>query len=141
MGDFIDNAWVELHDVDVARDALLGPRDGGYHVVMHELDTERVTYCMASLRASRRAFEVAAEYATARVQESAVTKLFVARAVCKLANDALQVLGGARYTSDLPVHGILRNSRLLRIGAGSDEIMEFLIAREVLGEIGGTPLA
>jgi hypothetical protein len=35
------------------------------------------------------------------------------------------------------VKQIFRNARLLRIGAGSDEIMKFLIAREVLREIRG----
>jgi alkylation response protein AidB-like acyl-CoA dehydrogenase len=39
--------------------------------------------------------------------------------------------------SDERFKGIFRNARLMRIGAGSDEIMKFLIAREVLKEIKG----
>src|SRR5207249_10412905 len=35
---------------------------------MDELDTERVTYCMAALGSARRALEIAAEYSTKRVQ-------------------------------------------------------------------------
>ena len=35
---------------------------------MDELDTERVTYCMGALGSARRALEIAAEYATKRVQ-------------------------------------------------------------------------
>jgi alkylation response protein AidB-like acyl-CoA dehydrogenase len=50
---------------------------------------------------------------------------------------AMQVLGGIGYTTDFPIQAIFRNARLLRIGAGSDEIMKFLIAREVLKEIKG----
>jgi alkylation response protein AidB-like acyl-CoA dehydrogenase len=181
MGDIIDNVWLELHDVDVPEDALLGPLGGGHHVLMDELDTERVTYCMAALGSARRALEVAAEYSTKRVQfkqpiasfegvsfkiaemyaaldaarqvtyrtakmieaglpaqrESAVTKLVVAENVWKIVDHAMQVLGGIGYTSDFPVAQIFRNARLLRIGAGSDEIMKFLIAREVLREVGG----
>src|SRR5436309_565709 len=146
-----------------------------------ELDTERVTYCMASLGSARRALEIAAEYSTKRVQfkqpiatfegvsfklaemytcldaarqliyrtakmidagvpaqrESAVTKLFTAEAVWKVVDHAMQVLGGIGYTTDFPVQAIFRNARLMRIGAGSDEIMKFLIARELLKEVKG----
>jgi isovaleryl-CoA dehydrogenase len=49
----------------------------------------------------------------------------------------MQVLGGIGYTTDFPVQAIFRSARLLRIGAGSDEIMKFLIAREVLKEMKG----
>jgi butyryl-CoA dehydrogenase len=181
MGDLIDNVWLELEDVDVPADSLLGPLNGGYHVLMDELDTERVTYCMAALGSARRCLEIAAEYSTRRVQfkqpiasfegvsfklaemyaaldaarqltyrtakmieagvpaqrESAVTKLIVAESVWKIVDHAMQVLGGIGYTSDFPVQEIFRNARLMRIGAGSDEIMKFLIARELLKEIGG----
>jgi alkylation response protein AidB-like acyl-CoA dehydrogenase len=181
MADWMDNVWIDFNDVDIPKENLLGPLNGGYHVLMDELDTERVTYCMAALGSARRALEVAAEYATKRVQfkqpiamfegvsfklaemyaaldaarqviyrtakmveagvpaqrESAVTKLFVAEAVWRIVDHAMQVLGGIGYTTDFPIQAIFRNARLLRIGAGSDEIMKFLIAREVLREIKG----
>ncbi len=181
MADWMDNAWIDFRDVDIPKENLLGPLNGGYNVLMDELDTERVTYCMASLGSARRALEIAAEYSTKRVQfkqpiamfegvsfklaemyasldaarqvtyrtakmveagipaqrESAVTKLFVAEAVWRIVDHAMQVLGGIGYTSDFPIQAIFRNARLLRIGAGSDEIMKFLIAREVLKEIKG----
>jgi alkylation response protein AidB-like acyl-CoA dehydrogenase len=35
------------------------------------------------------------------------------------------------------VQTIFRNALLLRIGAGSDEIMKFLVARETLKEVKG----
>ena len=181
MADWMDNAWIDFKDVDIPRDSLLGPLNGGYHVLMDELDTERVTYCMAALGSARRALEIAAEYSTKRIQfkqpiamfegvsfklaemyaaldasrqlvyrtakmveagipaqrESAVTKLFVAESVWKIVDHAMQVLGGIGYTTDFPIQAIFRNARLMRIGAGSDEIMKFLIARELLKEIKG----
>src|SRR3989449_150340 len=181
MADWMDNALIEFDDVDLPRENLLGPLHGGYHVLMDELDTERVTYCMASLGSAPRALEIAAEYSTKRVQfkqpiatfegvsfklaemytcldaarqliyrtakmidagvpaqrESAVTKLFTAEAVWKVVDHAMQVLGGIGYTTDFPVQAIFRNARLMRIGAGSDEIMKFLIARELLKEVKG----
>jgi len=181
MADWMDNAWIDFKDVDIPKENLLGPLNGGYHVLMDELDTERVTYCMAALGSARRALEIAAEYSTKRIQfkqpiamfegvsfklaemytaldaarqlvyrtakmveagipaqrESAVTKLFVAESVWKIVDHAMQVLGGIGYTTDFPIQAIFRNARLLRIGAGSDEIMKFLIAREILKEIKG----
>jgi hypothetical protein len=181
MADWMDNVWIDFEEVDLPLDSLLGPLNGGYHVLMDELDTERVTYCMGALGGARRALEVAVEYATKRVQfkqpiatfegvsfrlaemyaqldaarqvtyrtakmleaglsaqrESAVTKLFVAEAVWKIVDDAMQVLGGAGYTTDFPIQALFRNARLMRIGAGSDEIMKFLIARELLREVKG----
>jgi len=181
MANWMDNAWIDFNDVDIPKANLLGPLHGGYHVLMDELDTERVTYCMAALGSARRALEIAAEYSTKRIQfkqpiamfegvsfklaemytaldaarqlvyrtakmveagvpaqrESAVTKLFVAESVWKIVDHAMQVLGGIGYTTDFPIQAIFRNARLLRIGAGSDEIMKFLIAREVLKEIKG----
>jgi len=181
MGDMMDNAWIDFTDVDIPKESLLGPLNGGYHVLMDELDTERVTYCMAALGSARRALEIAAEYSTKRIQfkqpivmfegvsfklaemyaaldasrqlvyrtakmveagipaqrESAVTKLFVAESVWKIVDHAMQVLGGIGYTTDFPIQAIFRNARLMRIGAGSDEIMKFLIAREILKEIKG----
>jgi alkylation response protein AidB-like acyl-CoA dehydrogenase len=181
MADWMDNAWIEFKDVDIPRDSLLGPLNGGYHVLMDELDTERVTYCMAALGSARRALEIAAEYSTKRIQfkqpiamfegvsfklaemyaaldasrqlvyrtakmveagipaqrESAVTKLFVAESVWKVVDHAMQVLGGIGYTTDFPIQAIFRNARLMRIGAGSDEIMKFLIAREILKDVKG----
>jgi alkylation response protein AidB-like acyl-CoA dehydrogenase len=181
MADWMDNAWIDFKDVDIPRENLLGERNAGYHVLMDELDTERVTYCMAALGSARRALEIAAEYSTKRIQfkqpiamfegvsfklaemytaldaarqlvyrtakmveagisaqrESAVTKLFVAESVWKIVDHAMQVLGGIGYTTDFPIQTIFRNARLLRIGAGSDEIMKFLIAREILKEIKG----
>ena len=181
MGDMMDNAWIDFTDVDIPKASLLGPLNGGYHVLMDELDTERVTYCMAALGSARRALEIAAEYSTKRIQfkqpivmfegvsfklaemyaaldasrqlvyrtakmveagipaqrESAVSKLFVAESVWKIVDHAMQVLGGIGYTTDFPIQAIFRNARLMRIGAGSDEIMKFLIAREILKEIKG----
>src|SRR5256884_7195603 len=68
LADWMDNALIEFHDVAIPAENLLGPLNGGYHVLMDELDTERVTYCMAALGGARRALEIAAEYSTKRVQ-------------------------------------------------------------------------
>jgi isovaleryl-CoA dehydrogenase len=51
----------------------------------------------------------------------------------KVANEAVQALGGAGYTKDWPVERYFRDAKLLDIGAGTNEIRRMLIGREVIG--------
>ena len=54
----------------------------------------------------------------------------------KVANEAVQALGGAGYTKDWPVERYMRDAKLLDIGAGTNEIRRMLIGREVIGASG-----
>ncbi len=51
----------------------------------------------------------------------------------KVANEAVQALGGAGYTRDWPVERYLRDAKLLDIGAGTNEVRRMLIGRELFG--------
>ena len=51
----------------------------------------------------------------------------------KVANEAIQALGGAGYTREWPVERYLRDAKLYDIGAGTNEIRRFLIGRELIG--------
>lgn len=51
----------------------------------------------------------------------------------RVANEAVQALGGAGYTKDWPVERYMRDAKLLDIGAGTNEIRRMLIGREVIG--------
>jgi len=51
----------------------------------------------------------------------------------KVANEAVQALGGAGYTRDWPVERYMRDAKLLDIGAGTNEIRRMLIGRELIG--------
>ena len=51
----------------------------------------------------------------------------------KVALEAVQALGGAGYTKDWPVERFLRDSKLMDIGAGTNEIRRMLIGRELIG--------
>jgi isovaleryl-CoA dehydrogenase len=51
----------------------------------------------------------------------------------KVANEAVQALGGAGYTKDWPVERYFRDAKLLDIGAGTNEIRRMLIGRELVG--------
>lgn len=51
----------------------------------------------------------------------------------RVANEAVQALGGAGYTRDWPVERYFRDAKLLDIGAGTNEIRRMLIGRELIG--------
>ena len=51
----------------------------------------------------------------------------------KVANEAVQALGGAGYTREWPVERYVRDAKLYDIGAGTNEIRRFLIGRELVG--------
>ena len=51
----------------------------------------------------------------------------------RVANEAVQALGGAGYTRDWPVERFMRDAKLLDIGAGTNEIRRMLIGRELIG--------
>ena len=54
----------------------------------------------------------------------------------RVAGEAIQALGGAGYTRDWPVERFWRDSKLLDIGAGTNEIRRMLIGRELIGARG-----
>jgi isovaleryl-CoA dehydrogenase len=59
--------------------------------------------------------------------------LYASESAVKVANEAVQALGGAGYTKDFPVERLARDAKLYDIGAGSNEIRRFLIGRELIG--------
>ncbi|MDF2626719.1 MAG: acyl-CoA dehydrogenase [Symbiobacteriaceae bacterium] len=65
------------------------------------------------------------------VKEISMAKLFASEMACRVADEALQIHGGAGYMLEYPVQRVWRDSRLLRIGAGTDEIMREVIAKQM----------
>lgn len=59
--------------------------------------------------------------------------LLASESAVKVANEAIQALGGAGYTKDWPVERFWRDAKLLDIGAGTNEIRRMLIGRELIG--------
>ncbi len=66
-------------------------------------------------------------------KEAASALLFTARAAMRAADEALQIHGGWGYLTDFEVEKMWRNAKLGEIGAGTNEIRQLLIARELLG--------
>ncbi|TFF96398.1 MAG: acyl-CoA dehydrogenase [Promethearchaeota archaeon] len=64
-------------------------------------------------------------------QLAAMAKLFSCKSAFKICDDALQILGGIGYTNKYPIERCLRDVRLLRIGGGTDEVMQYIIQKGV----------
>jgi len=61
-----------------------------------------------------------------------MSKLFSAQMATRVALDAIQLLGGYGYMKEYPVERYARDAKLMEIGAGTNEVMRLLVAREVL---------
>jgi len=86
-------------------------------------------------------YNVAQEWDTGKLEgkasrsASAKVKFGCATMATKVALDAIQILGGYGYTKEFPVERYMRDAKLMEIGAGTNEMMKVLIAREVLGDL------
>ncbi len=63
--------------------------------------------------------------------EIAMAKLYSSRVANKVADEAMQFHGGYGYMMEYPIQRFWRDSRLIRIGAGTDEIMLEIISRQM----------
>jgi alkylation response protein AidB-like acyl-CoA dehydrogenase len=58
-----------------------------------------------------------------------MAKLYVARIACEVADECIQIHGGAGYMTEVGIERVWRDMRLNRIGAGTDEIMLEVIGK------------
>ncbi len=77
-----------------------------------------------------RAFDAGAD---TKVGPSA-TKYFCSEMVCRVADRAVQIHGGAGYIRGVPVERFYRDARLFRIYEGTSQIQQLIIARHLLRE-------
>ncbi len=65
-------------------------------------------------------------------QEMAAIKSFCGDVAFRIADRAMQIHGAVGTSTDLPIERYWRETRHLRIGEGSQEMMKFVIARNIL---------
>ena len=66
------------------------------------------------------------------VREISMAKLLTGEVSWKVVDKALQIFGGYGYAMEFPIQRAWRDTRLIRIGGGTDEVM-----REVIGRLEG----
>ncbi|MBR7834001.1 acyl-CoA dehydrogenase family protein [Actinospica durhamensis] len=64
-------------------------------------------------------------------RQAAIAKLHCTDAAMQTTIDAVQVLGGAGYTTDFPVERFLREAKVLQIVEGTNQIQRMVIARSL----------
>jgi alkylation response protein AidB-like acyl-CoA dehydrogenase len=67
------------------------------------------------------------------VTEISMAKLLVGRVTTQVADTCLQLHGGMGYMNESGISRYFRDSRLIRIGGGTDEVMKEIIAKTALG--------
>ncbi|UAB79814.1 acyl-CoA dehydrogenase family protein [Erythrobacter sp. SCSIO 43205] len=67
-------------------------------------------------------------------QEASMVKYFAAEMAERVTSEALQILGGAGYTTHYPVERCWRDARLTKIFEGSSEIQQRIISDSIFGK-------
>ncbi len=65
------------------------------------------------------------------VKEISMAKLYASQVACRVIDECLQFYGGYGYMMEYPVQRHWRDSRVARIGAGTDEVMREIISRQM----------
>jgi alkylation response protein AidB-like acyl-CoA dehydrogenase len=65
-------------------------------------------------------------------KESSMAKLYASEVSVRVANEAVQILGGYGFMKDYPVEKYYRDAKLCTIGEGTSEIQKLVIARQLL---------
>jgi acyl-CoA dehydrogenase len=74
----------------------------------------------------------AADAGTSVTVDAACCKLFASEMVCRVADRAVQIHGGAGYMQDSPVERLYRDVRLFRLFEGTSQIQQLVIARGMI---------
>ncbi|MXU63899.1 isovaleryl-CoA dehydrogenase [Oceanomicrobium pacificus] len=69
-------------------------------------------------------------------QDAAACVLYASEKAMEIAVQGVQAMGGAGYMNDSPLSRIMRDAKLMEIGAGTSEIRRMLIGRELMKETG-----
>jgi alkylation response protein AidB-like acyl-CoA dehydrogenase len=99
------------------------------HVQAHLVDAQ-VNLEAAELLVLRAAWRQ--EQGIDTLADAAIAKLSATENAFRIIDSAIQVLGGAGYTRDLPLERLLRQVRLYRIVDGTSEIQKVIIANSLL---------
>jgi len=102
---------------------------GQFQAIQHYIADMEISYQAARLMTYHAADLAAAdkEYAL----ESAVAKAYASEACSKAADMAIQILGGAGYTKDHDVERMWRDTRIMRIGPISNEMVRNYVAEHL----------
>ena len=105
---------------------------GEFQLVQGKLADMYVT--LSTARAYTYAVATACDRGETTRKDAAGCILYAAERATLMASDAIQLLGGNGYINDYPTGRLLRDAKLMEIGAGTSEIRRWLIGRELFKE-------
>ena len=81
-------------------------------------------------------YNICREWDAGRVSNTAaaMVKLQLPKMATKIALDAIQIHGGYGYSREFPLERMMRDNKLNEIGAGTNEVMILIIAKNLLSE-------
>ncbi|MEL7130402.1 MAG: isovaleryl-CoA dehydrogenase [Pseudomonadota bacterium] len=111
-----------------------GKSIGEFQLIQGKLADMYVT--LSTARAYCYAVAQACDRGETTRKDAAGCILYAAEKATQVALDAIQILGGNGYINEYPTGRLLRDAKLMEIGAGTSEIRRWLIGRELFGETG-----
>ena len=107
-----------------------GQRIGDFQLMQGKIAD--IYAAMNSARAYVYAVAAACDRGQVTRQDAAACVLYASEQAMKVAVQGVQAMGGAGYMSDSPLSRIMRDAKLMEIGAGTSEIRRMLIGRELM---------
>ncbi len=123
--------WVLAETIEYAR----ARHTFGKPLVEHQALAHKLADAATELEAAKTLLYSTAwrvEHGDYAVTEISMAKKYCAQVQNRLVDTCLQIHGGAGYMEEYPVSRAFRDARLQRIGGGSDEIMNEVIAKRLL---------
>jgi alkylation response protein AidB-like acyl-CoA dehydrogenase len=120
---------------DCARDYAkqrrqFGKPIGDFQAIQNKLADMGTDIVAANLLVMRAASQKEAGKQVTR--EAAMAKVFATESANRIAQEAVQILGGYGYTREYPAERYLRDARVTTIYEGTSEVQRLVIAREIL---------
>ncbi|MFM7617850.1 MAG: acyl-CoA dehydrogenase family protein [Actinomycetes bacterium] len=106
----------------------------GRPIAQHQAIAHKIADAATELEAARALLQSVVwriQHGEYPVAEISMTKKYVAQVQNRVADTCLQIHGGAGYMSEYEVSRQFRDARLWRIGAGTDEVMNEVIAKRL----------
>ncbi|ELK25225.1 Short-chain specific acyl-CoA dehydrogenase, mitochondrial [Myotis davidii] len=125
-----------FEDCRIPKENLLGELGMGFKIAMQTLDMGRIGIASQALGIAQAALDCAVNYAENRKAFGApITKLQGIQfklADMALALEAIQILGGMGYVTEMPAERHYRDARITEIYEGTSEIQRLVIAGHLL---------
>lgn len=128
--------------IDEALSYAMQRRTFGKPIAEHQLVQAMLADSQAELFAARSMVETTArryDSGQSCAMEASCAKLFATEMVGRVADRAMQILGGAGYMREYPVEQLYRDVRVLRIYEGTSQIQQIIIAKHMIRN-GASPL-